>query len=77
MNMLLPSFDCVRCLHRWIPRKEAQPVRCPACKSPYWNRLRAAPTGSPAAETGQRAASAPQHVTPDAADSRTLTPFED
>ena len=31
---------CLRCGHRWLPRKVTRPVRCPACKSSYWSRPR-------------------------------------
>ena len=34
----LPQFQCKRCEHKWIPRKEGTPLRCPKCGSPYWNR---------------------------------------
>ena len=30
---------CLRCWHTWHPRGGAQ-VRCPRCRSPYWNRPR-------------------------------------
>ena len=29
-------YKCNRCGHHWIPRKDAVPVICPKCKSPYW-----------------------------------------
>ena len=32
---------CTRCGHKW-PSEDVKPVRCPKCKSPYWNRLRKA-----------------------------------
>lgn len=31
---------CLRCGHSWIGRVEHDPVSCPRCKSPYWNRPR-------------------------------------
>lgn len=34
---------CRRCGYRWLPRQVARPVRCPACKSPYWHRPRKQP----------------------------------
>lgn len=34
---------CRRCGYRWLPRQVARPVRCPACKSPYWHRPRKPP----------------------------------
>lgn len=33
---------CSRCGHRWTP-KVAEPVKCPGCKSVYWNRPRLTP----------------------------------
>jgi DNA-directed RNA polymerase subunit RPC12/RpoP len=38
----LEGYKCERCSHIWLPRKygEQDPVICPKCKSPYWNRPR-------------------------------------
>ena len=38
----LEGYKCERCSHIWLPRKygEEDPVICPKCKSPYWNRPR-------------------------------------
>jgi len=33
----LPMFECLRCGHRWYPKKPEQPKCCGFCKSPYWN----------------------------------------
>lgn len=30
---------CLRCGYRWIPRV-AEPVACPKCHSPLWNKPR-------------------------------------
>ncbi len=30
---------CKRCEYNW-PSKKDNPVQCPRCKSPYWNRDR-------------------------------------
>jgi DNA-directed RNA polymerase subunit RPC12/RpoP len=40
----LEGYKCERCGHIWLPRKygEEDPVICPKCKSPYWNKPRAA-----------------------------------
>jgi DNA-directed RNA polymerase subunit RPC12/RpoP len=38
---------CQRCGKKWWPRQPRKPVRCPGCKSPYWDkprRLRSAVT---------------------------------
>lgn len=29
-------YKCLRCLAEWTPRK-TNPLRCPRCKSKYWN----------------------------------------
>lgn len=35
------GYKCERCSHKWIPRnKEEDPIICPKCKSPYWNKPR-------------------------------------
>lgn len=31
------EYDCTRCGHRWIPRKQSYPKRCPNCTSAYWD----------------------------------------
>jgi len=34
------GYRCERCNHEWIPRIKVKedPVICPKCKSPYWNK---------------------------------------
>lgn len=33
------GYHCERCLHQWIPKNyTSEPIVCPKCKSPYWNR---------------------------------------
>lgn len=42
------GYKCERCSHEWLPRVsleelkagniKEEPVICPKCKSPYWNR---------------------------------------
>ena len=37
----LDGYKCERCGHVWLPRiydNDKDPVICPKCKSPYWNR---------------------------------------
>lgn len=38
------GFECERCNHKWIPRKgdklKEEPIVCPGCNSPYWNKPR-------------------------------------
>jgi hypothetical protein len=34
----ISSLTCLRCGYSWLPRSERTPVRCPRCKSPYWNK---------------------------------------
>ena len=38
----LDGFQCERCEHMWLPRAntKGEPVICPKCKSPYWNKPR-------------------------------------
>ena len=38
----LPQYRCNRCGHRWTP-EIVNPVSCPKCHSPYWNRPRKLP----------------------------------
>lgn len=38
MKLDLPTFECLRCGHRWHPKKEEVPVCCAFCKSPYWQK---------------------------------------
>lgn len=30
-------MTCLRCAHKWHPKKEKLPLCCAFCKSPYWN----------------------------------------
>jgi hypothetical protein len=43
-KVMLEGFECERCGHKWVKRSatEGDPVICPKCKSPYWNRPRQA-----------------------------------
>ena len=35
------GYRCERCEHEWVPRNfEREPLVCPKCKSPYWDRPR-------------------------------------
>lgn len=45
MRLMLDGYKCERCGHTWVPRSttEGEPVICPKCKSPYWNRPRVDP----------------------------------
>jgi predicted Zn-ribbon and HTH transcriptional regulator len=48
------AYQCERCGHIWLPRKtEKEPIVCPKCKSPYWNRPRTQEV-SPTSENKQR-----------------------
>ncbi|MBS3064677.1 MAG: hypothetical protein J4472_02590 [DPANN group archaeon] len=31
-------YNCERCAHEWLPRTTEEPIVCPSCKSPYWNK---------------------------------------
>lgn len=46
-KIMLEGYKCERCDHEWIPREttEGEPLVCPRCKSPYWNKPRILPTG--------------------------------
>lgn len=33
----LTNHTCLRCGHKWIPRKLVTKV-CPECKTPYWDK---------------------------------------
>jgi DNA-directed RNA polymerase subunit RPC12/RpoP len=37
---MLKRYECLRCNHKWIPRKDEIPIVCPKCHNPYWNKLR-------------------------------------
>jgi predicted Zn-ribbon and HTH transcriptional regulator len=37
----LMGYRCERCGGEWVPQNlKREPVACPKCKSPYWNRPR-------------------------------------
>src|SRR4030095_1662303 len=36
----IPGWRCNRCGHRWMPRTPNEPIYCPQCRSPYWNKRR-------------------------------------
>lgn len=36
--VLLPKRKCKRCDHEWFLKKPVEPLVCPKCKSPYWNK---------------------------------------
>lgn len=38
MEVKLPSFECLRCGHKWHPRNEEVPTCCAFCKSSYWQK---------------------------------------
>jgi DNA-directed RNA polymerase subunit RPC12/RpoP len=44
-KVTLEGYKCERCGHVWVPRKyetaqNKDPIICPKCKSPYWNKPR-------------------------------------
>lgn len=39
MFIELPTYTCLRCGHRWVPRIP-KPRHCARCNSPYWDRPR-------------------------------------
>lgn len=38
VDLLMPTLECKRCGHIWIPKRPFYPKVCPQCKSPYWNK---------------------------------------
>lgn len=38
---ILRKLECKRCSHRWWPRSEEIPKRCPSCTSLNWQKTRA------------------------------------
>ena len=40
MKIEIPQRKCKRCGHVWLLKKPQEPVVCPKCKSPYWDRER-------------------------------------
>lgn len=47
LQIIIYQWQCNRCInkktgkpHVWIARVTHPPVRCPNCKSPYWNKPR-------------------------------------
>ena len=40
LQVVIFKWKCLRCAWEWIPKVEYPPVRCPHCKSPYWNKPR-------------------------------------
>jgi hypothetical protein len=37
MKIKLPTFECLRCGHKWHPKREERPRCCAFCKSPRWD----------------------------------------
>lgn len=42
-EVVIKKKKCKRCDYEWIPRQEGDPVFCPGCRSPYWNKERIRP----------------------------------
>lgn len=38
VRFVLHQFSCLRCGHKWSPRKPVTPKCCGKCKTPYWDR---------------------------------------
>lgn len=54
---VLQQQTCLRCANKWWPRRPKKPLRCPNCKSPYWDRPRKPkPAPSPVVTSFSRAA---------------------
>ena len=52
--MKLPKWNCLRCGHTWIPRRDARPIVCPKCKSPYYDMTKRESTQIDVPEKGRR-----------------------
>jgi DNA-directed RNA polymerase subunit RPC12/RpoP len=39
-QIILTQKHCLRCLHDWYTKLNRDPLRCPRCNSPYWNKPR-------------------------------------
>lgn len=39
-KITLDGYVCQRCGHQWVPRLDAVPKVCPACKTYLWDRPR-------------------------------------
>lgn len=48
---VLQQHACLRCAKIWWPRRPSTPMRCPRCKSPYWDRPRRLKESKPAGLT--------------------------
>ena len=41
VTIKVKGFKCERCEYEWIPHDiNVEPLVCPRCKSPYWNKPR-------------------------------------
>lgn len=38
VKITVEGFKCERCGHQWVARGKQEPIVCPKCHSPYWNR---------------------------------------
>ena len=54
-QVLVPKYECLRCGHDWIGRIATKPLRCPQCKTPYWDRPRQARENAPESPEEARA----------------------
>ncbi len=59
MKLMLEGYKCERCGHEWVKRSttEGDPVICPKCKSPYWNKPRRSEVPTNVAEAMKEAKS--------------------
>ena len=48
---VLHQHTCLRCGNTWWPRRPSKPLRCPNCKSPYWDRPRRVKASRPVDRT--------------------------
>lgn len=59
MKVKLPTFECLRCSHKWHPQKEEKPKVCAYCKSPYYESV-SMQGASPQKRRHDRECNAPQ-----------------
>lgn len=38
VKIILEGYLCERCEHKWVSRLKKEPIVCPKCHSPYWNK---------------------------------------
>jgi DNA-directed RNA polymerase subunit RPC12/RpoP len=47
LKIEVDKYICERCSHEWFSRTPGDPIVCPHCKSPYWDKPRQNPLYPP------------------------------